>query len=100
MTLEELTGFFRMIAPRASALEAVLKFDFGDDGIIVVDATKNPAAVSNDDRDADTVVSVSLSDFSKILEKKMAGDLAFSMGKLKVSGDKIIGVRLTQLLSR
>ncbi|MEM1396111.1 MAG: SCP2 sterol-binding domain-containing protein [Pseudomonadota bacterium] len=100
MTIEELTNFFKAIAPRASALGAVLKFDFGKDGIISIDATQSPAVVTNDDTDADTTVTVTLEDFSDILSKKLPGDLAFSMGKLRVSGDKINGVRLTQFLTR
>ncbi|MEM9169228.1 MAG: SCP2 sterol-binding domain-containing protein [Pseudomonadota bacterium] len=100
MTLDELTQFFTMIAPRASAINAVLKFDFGADGVILVDATQSPAAVSNDDGPADTTVAVSLADFSAILGKKLPGDLAFAMGKLRVSGDLITGVRITELLNR
>ncbi|MEO0399190.1 MAG: SCP2 sterol-binding domain-containing protein [Pseudomonadota bacterium] len=100
MTLDELTQFMKMIAPRASSMNAVLKFDFGADGVIHLDATQSPAAVSNEDSPADTIVSVSLSDFADILQKKLPGDLAFAMGKLRVSGDMITGVRLTQILNR
>lgn len=100
MTLDELTQFFKMIAPRATAIGASLKFDFGDDGIILLDATKTPAEVSNEDGQADTLVQVSLKDFSAILAKELPGDLAFSMGKLRISGDMITGVRLTEILGR
>ncbi|MEM9705210.1 MAG: SCP2 sterol-binding domain-containing protein [Pseudomonadota bacterium] len=100
MTLDELTQFFQMIAPRASALGAVLKFDFGADGVIHVDATQSPAVVSNENSPADTTVAVTLGDFSAILSKDLPGDLAFAMGRLRVSGDMITGVRITELLNR
>ena len=100
LTLDELTGFFKMIAPRASALNAVVKFDFGEDGVVVIDATKNPADVSNDDRTADATISATLQDFSDVLAKKLSGDLAFLMGKLRISGDKVLGVKLTFLFNR
>ncbi|MEO0612971.1 MAG: SCP2 sterol-binding domain-containing protein [Pseudomonadota bacterium] len=100
MTLEELTGFFNMIAPRASVLGAVLKFDFGEEGVVHIDATQNPALISNDNKAADTIVTASLADFSAILAKQLSGDLAFAMGKLRVSGDLITGVRITELLNR
>ncbi len=100
MTLEELTQFFKMIAPRASGLGAKLKFDFGEDGVVFIDATQSPADVSNEDADADTTVTVSLRDFSRIIAKELPGDLAFAMGKLRVHGDMMTGVRITQFLNR
>lgn len=89
-----------MIAPRASSIGARLKFDFGPDGVILLDATKSPAEVSNEDGETDTLVRVSLKDFSAILAKELPGDLAFAMGKLRISGDMITGVRLTEILGR
>ena len=100
MTLEELTGFFTALAPRLSGLGAIVKFDFGADGVLHVDATRNPAVISNEDGEAETTFTVSLQDFSDILAKKLPGDLAFSMGRLRVGGDKITGLRITDFLSR
>ncbi|MEM8490162.1 MAG: SCP2 sterol-binding domain-containing protein [Pseudomonadota bacterium] len=100
MTLSDVTGLFELIAPRASRLDAVLKFDFGDEGVVVLDAKGDPVTVSNEDREADTTVTVSLADFAKILNKELPGDLAFAMGKLRLSGDMITGMSVTNLLNR
>ena len=100
MTLEELTDFFRAIAPGAAMLAARVKFDFGTDGCIVLDATADPVAVSNDNVAADTTVHADLGRFSRILAGELKGDLEFTMGYLKVEGDLITGVKITQLLSR
>ena len=52
----------------ASSLNAKVKFDFGDDGIVFVDATQNPPVISQDDAEADTTLVTSLDTFKGILE--------------------------------
>ncbi|MEO0437517.1 MAG: SCP2 sterol-binding domain-containing protein [Pseudomonadota bacterium] len=100
MTLEDVTGLFELIAPRAGKISAALKFDFGDDGLVLLDARQEPVTISNADGEADTTVTVSLRDFGRILNKELPGDLAFSMGKLRLSGDMITGMSVTELLNR
>lgn len=71
-----------------------LKLDCGDDGVIVL----QDGALSRDD--ADTACTISMTRDN--LEKLMAGNLnpvsAFAMGKIKVTGDLSIAMRLGQLL--
>ncbi|MEM0955471.1 MAG: SCP2 sterol-binding domain-containing protein [Pseudomonadota bacterium] len=100
MTLEELTDFFRAIAPGAGVLAARVKFDFGESGCVVLDASAEPVTVSNDNVPADTTVHADLGRFARILSGELKGDLEFAMGYLKVEGDLITGVKITQLLSR
>ncbi|MCT4555069.1 MAG: SCP2 sterol-binding domain-containing protein [Pelagimonas sp.] len=76
------------------SVDGSLKFDCGDDGVIVLE---NGSA---DDQDRDTDCTLRLS--RKNLEKLLAGDLnpmtATMMGKLKVSGDIGLAMKFAQLL--
>lgn len=76
------------------SFDGVIKFDCGDDGILVIDNQ----TVTTEDRDADCTVGVALED----LESIVAGDLdptaAFMAGKLKVDGDMAVAMKLGQVL--
>ncbi|MEM9255162.1 MAG: SCP2 sterol-binding domain-containing protein [Pseudomonadota bacterium] len=100
MTLDELTEFFRAVAPAAGALNAAVRFDFGDAGCVVIDATADPVTVSNEPVAADTTIHADLERFGRMLSGDLKGDLEFAMGKLRVEGDMITGVKVTMLLNR
>lgn len=76
------------------AFDKVVKFDCGDDGVVIVDNQ----SVSTDDQDADCTIKVSLDD----LESMVSGDLdptaAFMQGKLQVEGDMGVAMKLGQVL--
>lgn len=82
----------------ASSLNAKVKFDFGDDGIVFVDATQNPPVISQDDAEADTTLVTSLDTFKGILEGSQDPNIAFMMGKLKVKGSMGTAMKLNAIL--
>ncbi|NCT41333.1 MAG: SCP2 sterol-binding domain-containing protein [Alphaproteobacteria bacterium] len=82
----------------ASSLNAKLKFDFGDDGIVFVDATQNPPVISEEDAEADTTLVTSIDTFKAILEGTQDPNIAFMMGKLKVKGSMGIAMKLNGIL--
>lgn len=97
--MEELTKTITKKVGEDCGLGSSIKFDCGDDGVVVIDATEVPNTVSNDaDFDAACTIGVALDD----LKSMMAGDLdpmaAFSLGKLKLDGDMSVAMKLGNLL--
>lgn len=98
MSLESVTNTIKGRVGDDAGLGATLKFDCGDDGVILIDGRSKPNTVSNDNKDADCTIGVALAD----LEAMMAGDLApttaFMSGKLRVEGDMGVAMRLQTLM--
>ena len=83
---------------RAASLNARVKFDFGDEGRIFIDATQNPPQISHEDSEADTVLRCTLDTFVAIVSGKQDPNIAFMMGKLKVQGSMGVAMKLNALL--
>jgi putative sterol carrier protein len=82
----------------ASGLDATLKFDCGADGVVVVDARAEPNTVSNEDRETDCTVTLSLANLAALLTGKLQPVTGFMMGKLKVSGDMSVAMKLQRVV--
>ena len=80
-------------------LGATVKFDFGDDGILFLDATQSPNVVSNDDNDAQCTMVISMENFMEMAAGNLDGTSAFMTGKLKIQGDMGIAMKLGPMLS-
>jgi putative sterol carrier protein len=71
-----------------------LKFDCGDDGVIVLaDGT-----ASDQDRDTDCTIKISADNLAKLLTGKLNPMTGVMMGKLKVSGNVSVAMKLADLL--
>ena len=99
-TLEEITEGLRQRFGEDSGLDATLKFDFGDDGVIFVDATSVPNTVTNTDGEADCTLRISRENFLKMVSGEMDGTTAFMMGKLKIEGAMGVAMKLQGVLRR
>ncbi len=98
MTLDAITSKISQKMALAAGLNAKVKFDFGDDGIIFVDATQTPPLVSGEDNEADVTLSCSVATFQGILEGTQDPNIAFMMGKLKVKGSMGLAMKLNGIL--
>lgn len=94
MDLTACTEAIRSKVGENSGLNATLKFDCGSDGVVFVDALANPNTVSNENKDAVCTITISLENLAALLTGQLNPMNGFMMGKLKVSGDMSVAMRL------
>ncbi len=84
------------IAPHLanSANDKSLKFDCGEDGIMVLDRTE----VALEDRPADCTIRISIEDLKKLLKGELNPMTGVVMGKLKVSGNPAAAMEMARYL--
>jgi len=78
----------------SSGFDRVVKFDLGEDGVIVIDG----ASVSTEDKPADCTITVSSDDLESMVNGDLDATSAFMQGKIRVDGDMSIAMQLSQLL--
>ena len=75
-------------------LDNSIKFDCGDDGSI----TLAGGTAHLDGRDADCTIRISEPNLAKLIAGQLNPMTAFALGKIKVSGDMSVALKLSQLL--
>lgn len=99
MSLEQIEQKIKQKMSMAIGLNAKVKFDFGDDGIIFVDTTQSPPEVSRSAPDeVDLALVCSKDTFQGILNGTQDPNIAFMMGKLKVKGSMGLAMKLNSIL--
>jgi len=76
-----------------------VKLDFGADGVILIDGTGKNIAISNDNKDADMTVVLTVDTFTKMGEGSLPGDKAVEQGLLSITGDLTLAKVLEDTLS-
>ncbi len=72
-----------------------MKFDCGEDGVIVL----ADGQATTDNRDTDCTITISRDNLGKLLTGKLNPITGVMMGKMKVSGDLGVAMRLSKLLA-
>jgi len=98
MNLEACTEAIRTKVGADSGLAATLKFDCGADGVIFIDGKSTPNTVSNSNDEADCIVGITLENLNAMLTGDLEPATGFMMGKLKVSGDMSVAMRLQRVI--
>ncbi len=81
-----------------SGLDATVKFDLGGDGVIFVDGKSSPNSVSNEDKDADCTITMTLENFLKLIAGDLDPTTAYMFGKLKISGSMGVAMKLSKVI--
>lgn len=82
----------------SASLGSRIKLDMGDDGVVVVDGGAKPPSISKTDGPADVTLSMSMDNLQEMLTGGLNPQMAFMSGKLKVSGDMSVAMKLAQIL--
>jgi putative sterol carrier protein len=99
MDIQTATEQLRAKVGEDCGLGAVLKFDCGADGVVVIDATKVPNTLSNDAaRVADCTVALGVGTLGDLLSGELEPTTGFMMGKFKVSGDMSVALKLQRIV--
>ncbi|MEE9386303.1 MAG: SCP2 sterol-binding domain-containing protein [Nannocystaceae bacterium] len=98
MSLEQHTQALRERVGEDCGLEATLKLDMGDAGVILIDATSVPNVVSNDDNEAQCTVKMTEQTLAELLTGDLAATTAFISGKLAIDGDMGVALKLQDLM--
>ncbi len=96
-TLEEVTKRVQDAVGAESGVDARIKFLFGQDGILFIDAKAKPNHVHNADGDSDITITVSMENFERIIDKKLNPKFALMTGKMRLKGDIRIAMRLDKV---
>ncbi|UWQ32783.1 SCP2 sterol-binding domain-containing protein [Leisingera sp. M527] len=75
--------------------DGTLKFDCGKDGVIVL----SEGGATTDDCDTDCTLQLSRENLKKLLTGKLNPMTAVMMGKIKISGDMGVAMKLGKLIS-
>jgi putative sterol carrier protein len=98
MDMQACTEALRAKMGTAGSLNATLKFDCGADGVAYLDGKSVPGTVSNEDKEADCTVAITLENLSALLTGDLEPATGFMMGKFKVSGDMSVAMKLQRVV--
>ena len=98
MDFQQCSDAIRGKVGESSGLDAVLKFDCGADGVIVIDGKSVPNSVSNQDREADCTISITTENLSALLSGELEPVTGFMTGRFTVSGDMAVAMKLQRVV--
>lgn len=96
--IQSVTEAIRLKMGEDSGLQAVLKFDCGADGGIVLDGRSLPNRVINDDVDSDCTIHITLDDLVALMNGQMNPMTGYLSGKFRVSGDLAVALKLQRVV--
>jgi putative sterol carrier protein len=98
MDFQQCTEALRGKVGESSGLDAVLKFDCGADGVVVIDGKSVPNSVSNTDREADCTISITRENLEALLTGQLDPITGFMTGKFSVAGDMSVAMKLQRVV--
>lgn len=98
MEMSAITESVRSKVGDNSGLNATLKFDCGDAGVVYIDGKSTPNTVHNDDGEADCTVAITQENLAALVSGELDATTGFMMGKFKVDGDMSVAMKLSRVV--
>lgn len=98
MTVYDLTTALQQRGESMATIDATLKLDFRGEGIIHLDSKGDKNIITNDDKPADCTISLKLATFEKLRKGDLNPMMAVMTGKIKISGDMALAMKLQDLI--
>ncbi|MFQ5958850.1 MAG: SCP2 sterol-binding domain-containing protein, partial [Alphaproteobacteria bacterium] len=93
MSMESATRALEARLNEFAGLGARVKFDFGADGVLLVDAAATTPSLSQDGGDAECTITLTVDDLEKLIAGALSPTLAYMTGKLKVAGSMGVAMK-------
>jgi putative sterol carrier protein len=98
MDMQQCTEALRAKVGESSGLDAVLKFDCGADGVVIIDGKSVPNTVTNEDRDADCTISITHENLEALIGGQLNPMTGFMTGQFTVAGDMSVALKLQRIV--
>ncbi len=98
MTFEETAEVLRQHVSGKPAIGARVKLDLGAAGQLLLDGTGSANIIHADGGPAECTITISLDDFGAMLAGTLSPMPAFMDGRMKITGDMGLAMRLAQLI--
>jgi putative sterol carrier protein len=98
MSLEQTTEQIRNQLPQLASLGYKVKFAIDGAGFVLIDATRMPPTLSNEDGEADCTIRLSEDRLQQLIDGRMSPTLAYTLGQIKVEGSLGVAMKLASLL--
>lgn len=98
LSVADFTRGMQKLVSRHSQLDTRIKIVVDDDGVIFIDGRSNPNAVTNDDRDADVTLWMSLNTLNRLYRRELNPAVAAMTGKIRLEGNLLEAMKLEAVL--
>lgn len=98
MSLDTIEAKIKSRLMDLNGLGAKIKFVVEDTGVLMLDGKAVPPVLTREDGDADTTITMSLDNLTKLIDGELNPTIAYTMGKLKVQGSVGYALKLSSLL--
>jgi len=95
--IDQITEKFREASSNAAPIGATIKFLLDGDAVYI-DGNGEANEVSNEDKDADCTITMSVEDLDKLRKGELNPMMAVMSGKIKIKGDMGLAMKLQSLL--
>ena len=98
LSVAEFTQGMQKLLNNHSQLETRIKLVLEDDGVIFIDGSSNPNSVSNEDKEADVTLSMSLDTLNRLYRREINPAVAAMTGKIRIQGNLLDALKLEAVL--